>query len=198
MHALDVRSRPRPWSVSAHPELATLRHHIQRRWPDLPDPVMLEWSDTPVAAIDRSGVPWVFGPVDRDPLPSSRGGTVVPRKQLAQLKKIAKLDVPFERLAIAHELDLNGPVQSLLPALEKGPQTCTDEVARALVGPIPEHPGVARAVRALDAALGSATSGVATHLWVALRDPIIFGIVSPTPLRHGQFCLWYPLVAWKW
>jgi hypothetical protein len=21
---------------------------------------------------------------------------------------------------------------------------------------------------------------------------------APTPLRHGQPCLWYPLAAWRW
>jgi hypothetical protein len=114
------------------------------------------------------------------------------------LKQIAGLDVPFQRLAIAHELNPEGPVRDLLPALKTGPLNLTDEVARALVGAVPEHPGVVRAVRALDVLMCGATSAVPDRVWNALLDPIIFGIIAPPPLRHGQLCLWYPLAAWRW
>jgi hypothetical protein len=108
------------------------------------------------------------------------------------------LGVPFQRLAIAHELDPQGPVRELLPALRNGPKTCTDEVARTLVGGVPEHPGVTRAVQALDVLVCGATSAVPDRVWNALLDPIIFGIIGPTPPCHGQLCLWYPLAAWRW
>jgi hypothetical protein len=114
------------------------------------------------------------------------------------LKRIAELDVPFQRLAIAHELNPEGLVRRLLPALRDGPKTCTDEVARALVGGVPEYPGVSRAIQALDVLVCGATSIVPDRLWKALLDPIIFGIIAPTPPRHGQLCLWYPLAAWRW
>jgi hypothetical protein len=42
-----------------------------------------------------------------------------------------------------------------------------------------------------------ATSTVPTRVWVLL-DPIIFGVIAPTPPQHGQLCLWYPLTAWRW
>jgi hypothetical protein len=114
------------------------------------------------------------------------------------LKQIADLGVPFQRLAIVHEVNREGPVRQLLPALRDGPETCTDEVARALNGGVPEHPGVVRAVQALDVLVCCATSTVPDRVWKTLLDPIIFGIIAPTPPRHGQLCLWYPLAAWRW
>jgi hypothetical protein len=128
----------------------------------------------------------------------SRGRSVVPRKQFTELKRIAELGVPFQRLAIAHELDPDGPVQELLPALKMGARTCTDDVARRLVGGVPAHPDVARTVRVLDAAIGGAASAVSTYVSRIALDPIIFGIIAPTEPRHDELCLWYPLVAWRW
>jgi hypothetical protein len=198
MPALDVITRQHTKDLKIIAELEELGDGIQRSWPTLPDPLLLEWSESPIVAIDRSGTPWIVGPVERDPLRGSDGGTVVPRKQLARLQEIAELDVPFQRLAIAHELDPEDPVKSVLPALREGPRPCADEVARALVGEVPAHPGVTRAVRALDSAVGGATSAVPSHLWATLLDPIIFGIIAPALPWHGQLCLWYPLVAWRW
>jgi hypothetical protein len=171
---------------------------INQRWPSLPEPLRLAWTETPLVSIDRSGVPWVIGPAEHDPLPSARGRTVIPHKQRAQLKRIANLGVPFQRLAIAHELDPQGPVRQLLPALRTQSQPCTNELAHVLVGEVPAHPGVTRAVMVLDAAVSGATSAVGINAIVSVLDPIIFGVIAPTPPRHGQLCLWYPLVAWRW
>jgi hypothetical protein len=184
----------------ADPELAELSVQINQMWPSLPKPLLLPWTETPLVSIDRSGVPWVIGPAEHDPLQSARGRTVIPYKQRAQLKRIAKLGVPFQRLAIAHELDPQGPVRQLLPALRTQPQPCTNEVARTLVGQVPAHPGVTRAVTVLDAAINGATSAVGINAVVSVLDPIIFGVIAPAlaPPRHGQLCLWYPLAAWRW
>jgi hypothetical protein len=182
----------------ANPELAELSVQINQMWPSLPDPLRLEWTETPLVSIDRSGVPWVIGPAECDPVRSARGRTVIPRKQRAELKRIAKLGVPFQRLAIAHELDPQGPVRQLLPALRTQPQPCTSELARVLAGEVPAHPGVTRAVMVLDAAVSAATSAVGLNAVVSILDPIIFGVIAPTPPRHGQLCLWYPLIAWRW
>ena len=185
---------PSPKSL-ADPELAELSVQINQMWPSLPEPIPLAWTETPLVSIDRSGVPWVIAPAKRPP---ARGRTVIPHKQRAQLKRIAKLGIPFQRLAIAHELDPEGPVRQLLPALRTQPQPCTNEVARVLVGEVPAHPGVTRAVTVLDAAVNGATSAVGINAVVSVLDPIIFGVIAPTPPRHGQLCLWYPLVAWRW
>jgi hypothetical protein len=182
----------------ADPELAELSVQINQRWPSLPEPLLLPWTETPLVSIDRSGVPWIIGPAEHDPLRNARGRTVIPHQQRAKLKRIAKLGIPFQRLAIAHELDPQGPVRQLLPALQTQPQPCTQEVARLLVGEVPAHPGVTRAVTVLDAAVSGATSAVGINAVVSVLDPIIFGVIAPTPPRHGHLCLWYPLAAWRW
>jgi hypothetical protein len=198
MGGLDLLSPSRSPKSLADPELAELSVQINQRWPSLPEALLLPWTETPLVSIDRSGVPWVIGPAERDPLRTAGGRTVIPHKQRAQLKRIAKLGVPFQRLAIAHELDPEGPVRQLLPALRTQPQPCTNELARALVGDVPAHPGVTRAVTVLDAAVNGATSALGINAVASVLDPIIFGVIAPTPPRHGQLCLWYPLVAWRW
>jgi hypothetical protein len=152
-----------------------------------------------VVALSR-GSPWIYGPVEQNPLRNARGATVLPQRVRARLKKVAAWRVPFQRLAIAHELDRDGPVHHLLPALQSGPQTCTDEVARALVGELPVHPWLARAVRGMDVAVNGAISAArgAVQLAGKVLDPVIFGVLAPAPPRHGDLCLWYPLTAWRW
>jgi hypothetical protein len=199
MYGLEVRSRPNAPERRARAELANLGTYLQWVWPVLPAPMTLEWSDSLVVALDQ-GRPWIYGPVERDPLRGSRGGSVLPQRKRRRLKKIARLGVPFQRLAIAHELDREGPVGDLLPALEEGPRTCTDELARVLVGDIPAHPGVSRAVRVLDGAVAGATfaASLPASLVSSVLDPIVFGVVAPQPPRHGELFLWYPLAAWRW
>jgi hypothetical protein len=199
MSGLDLLT-PLPSSkLQADPELAELSVQINQMWPSLTKPRLLDWTEASLVSVDRSGVPWIIGPVEHDPLRSTRGRTVIPHRQRAQLKRIAKLGVPFQRLAIAHELDPEGPLRHLLPELNQGPRTCTDADARTLVGDVPPHPGVVRAVQALDVMVCGATTVVPARVWERLLDPVIFGIIAPTPPpRHGQLCLWYPLAAWRW
>jgi hypothetical protein len=198
MRGLELLSPSHPEEVQTRSELTRLSVQIKERWPSLPHPLSLEWTETPLVSTDSSGVPWVIGPAERDPMRGSRERTVVPRKQRSRLKQIAKLGVPFQRLAIAHELNPEGLVSHLLPDLKTEPLVVTDAVARALVGAVPEHPGVVQAVQALDVLVCGATSGVPDRVWNALLDPIIFGIIAPTPPLQGQLCLWYPLAAWRW
>lgn len=198
MNGLDVRLSPQRPDRLSRGELTSLHSDVHQKWPSLHAPIVLRWSESPTAALDGSGTAWIYGPVERDPLRGSHERSVVPRKQRTELKRIAELGVPFQRLAIAHELDPDGPVQEFLPALKIGARTCTDDVARRLVGGVPAHPDVARAVRVLDAAIGGAASAVSTYVSRVALDPIIFGIIAPTPPRHDELCLWYPLVAWRW
>jgi hypothetical protein len=199
MYGLEVRSRPNAPERRTRAELANLGAYLQWVWPALPAPMTLGWSDSLVITLDH-GRPWIYGPAERDPLRGSRGGSVLPQRVRRQLKKIARLGVPFQRLAIAHELAREGAVSDLLPALEEGPRTCTDELARVLVGDIPAHPGVSRAVRVLDGAVAGATfaASLPASLVSSVLDPIVFGIVAPQPPQHGELCLWYPLAAWRW
>jgi hypothetical protein len=199
MQGLDIRSRPRPPDRTTQRQLADVGAYAHWVWPTLPHPLTIEWRDSLVLALDGD-VPWIFGPAECDPLRSPSDGTVIPRRARAQLKRIAALGVPFQRVAIAHELSPDGPVRDLIPALRTEPRACSEQLARRLVGDVPAHPWVVRAVRTLDAAVNAATGAARTpaDLVSKVLDPIIFGIVSPTPVRHGDLCLWYPLAAWRW
>jgi hypothetical protein len=195
MLSLDVRQNPETVDLDSTHAIAALAGDVRRAWPELREPLALRWSDEPVLALDR-GRPWLYGPIERDPL--ARGGrTVVPRAQMRQLKKLAARNIPVQRLAMAHELDPDGPVRHLTPMLRHGPRTCTDDVAKAVVGPLPPHPGLARTARALEGLVATASYASAGALHMLL-DPIIFGVIAPTRPISGQPSLWYPLVAWRW
>ena len=192
MYGLEVRSRPPTSARTTRAELASLRDYLQWVWPALPAPTVWEWSDSLVVALDPGG-PRIYGPVERDPLRGSRGGTVLPRRVRGRLKKITTFGVPFQRLAIGHVLDRDGPVCDRLPELEKGPRALTDHEARELVGEVPPHPAVARALRIIAAAVGGVPGSFARTILTT-----IFGVLAPQPPRHGAPCLWYPLVTWRW
>jgi hypothetical protein len=199
MDGLEIVSRPHALDRKTRAELSGLDDYLHWIWPALPAPMTLEWSDSLVVTLDQ-GRPWIYGPAERDPLQGSRGGSVLPQQVRRRLKKIARLGVPFQRLAVAHELDRQGPVGDLMPTLEEGPRTCTDELARVLVGDVPAHPGVSRAVRILDGAVAGArfAASLPASLVSSVLDPIVFGVIAPGPPRHGELCLWYPLAAWRW
>jgi hypothetical protein len=176
--------------------LAPLEASPAHRRQGLPPPLRLVWSATAVLALDR-GTPWVYGPIESAAFTGPDGRTVVPRRQIRQLRRLAARQEPFAALAIAHELDPAGPVADLLPALRHGPRTCTDDLARALTGFPPAHPGVVRAAQLLDVVVGGAHPAVARLVDIVL-DPIIFGVCGTPALRVGRPALWYPLVAWRW
>jgi hypothetical protein len=162
---------------------------LRRRFPQLQAPRTFAWSEQPVVVLDQ-GVPWLYGPVERDPLMTARGRVALPRREIKRLRALAALDVPFQRLAIAHELDPDGRVAEYMPELGDGPRTCTDDIARELVGPQPVHPWVRRAVHIFDAAARGTAEMV--------LDPILFGVVGAPELTHGRPAHFYPLAAWRW
>jgi hypothetical protein len=177
-------------------ELAQLEAHITDRWPDLPRPFVVPWSEDAVLTLDR-GTPWIYGPAEKIPIHGRTGRTVIPRRQRTQLQAIAARGVPFQRVAIADELDPQGPVGELLPALRHAPLPCSDDLARQLIRRVPAHPTVSRVARALDALVGGASHATDRAL-DALLDPIIFGVIASTTPQHGEPSLWFPLVGWKW
>jgi hypothetical protein len=169
---------------------------LRRGWPQLPEPLVLPWSELPVMALDGD-TPWLYGPIERDPLTTARGHAVLPRREIRRLRKLVSLNLPFQRLAFAHELDPAGAACDLLPILRDGPRTCTDAVARALVGPQPVHPGLRRIAGVLDAVVrGTALRAVVGA--AAVLDPILFGVVGMPDTTPGEVALWYPLAAWRW
>lgn len=193
MQTLDIRRDPALADTAAVHQLAKLATDVRQRCPDLAEPLLALWSVDPVIVLDRNR-PWVITSVERDPQ-ARAGRGVLPGPQRRQLKRLAALELPIQRLAVAHECDPTGAAAELLPQVRTGPRTCTPEVARALVGPVPPHPGVARAARWMDAVVGGTHRAIAE---LDLLDPIIFGVVAPTPPAHGQPCLWFPLCAWRW
>jgi hypothetical protein len=175
-------------------ELARLDAELTECWADLPRPIVVEWSEAPVLTLNR-GTPWLLGPAERDPLRNRMGKPILPRQQRTKLERIRSTGVRFDRIAIAHELDPTGPVRPLLALLEQGPQPCTDNVAGLVVGQTPPHPGLYRAVRAIDS---MCRGPAATRVLDRLLDPIVFGVVAPGTPRDGNPSLWYPLVVWRW
>ena len=184
-------------TVDDHPELAALAAELTRDHADLLlQPIVMTWPETTMVALDR-GSPWAFGPAECDPLRDHRGRVPIPRAARARLQELAGRGLPFQRVALAHELDPGGPVQELLPTLRQGAVECTAATARRLVGPPPPHPVVARAARVLDAIVGGA-GGSAFRVVDAVLDPVVFGVVGLRPPRHGDATLWFPLAAWRW
>jgi hypothetical protein len=194
MQTLDIAST---LDAGTRNDLERVIAALERQWPHLPAPVVLPWSDQQAIALDR-GTPFIYGPVDTDPQMGVGGPAVLPRRQRRQLARIAATGARFDAIGVAHELDPEGPARSLLPLLCDGPRTCSETVARDLVGPVPAHPGVTRAVGALAALVGRDAAARAARALDRLLDPVIFGVVAPSPLTHGAPSVWQPLVAWRW
>jgi hypothetical protein len=196
MQALDLR-RDSALDGATRDELARVIAELERQWPQLPPPIVLPCSDHPVVGLDGDA-PWLYAFAEQDPLRDENGVAVLPRRQRRQLRRIAATGARFDAVAVAHELDRNGRVRSLVPLLADGPRTCTDEIARALVGTVPAHPGVARAAGLLDSLVGGdalAWTGAALD---RLLDPIVFGVAAPFGLAHCVPAVFQPLVAWRW
>lgn len=179
-----------------NPELARLGAELTRQWADLHPPIEMQWPGSTMVALDR-GTPWLYGPAESDPLRDHRGRMYVPRGPRARLRELTKRGLPFRRVALAHELELSGPVRELLPDLRLEPRACSAATARRLVGLPPVHPGVSRAARVLDVVVGGVGCG-AGHVVDAVLDPIVFGVVATRSPEPGDPTLWFPLVAWRW
>ncbi len=162
--------------------------------------ILASWHDDPVIALDGT-VPYLVTPAARDPHSEPGGSHVIPTVQLAELRRLEEAGMRFDEIAIAHELDPHGPVSGLLPVLRRGPVTCSDEIARMVVGPVPEHPGMIRTVLTLDRVVGgfSAVGSTVRTRAEAILDPVVFGVIGlDSAVRDGAPALWYPLVAWRW
>lgn len=193
----DVRYDPAAAEYPGLADLAAQAVSLREQWPSLPEPLLWHWSDEPLLTLDR-GRPWVLAPADRDPA-AVHGRSVVPRARVRDLAAVADLGVPVNRIAIAHELDPAGAVAGLLPVLAYGPRTCTDEVARAVVDPVPPPPALRRLGGAVDRVIRHGRRAAETAVDLLL-DPIVFGVVGPDGRRpaHGELSIFLPLTAWRW
>jgi hypothetical protein len=170
--------------------------------PALPVPRPATWMEEPFIVSD-GGKLFLGAPAERDPQRGPDGRHPMPAKARAELRRYAAAGHRFDRIAIVHELDPQGPVAVVLPVLRQGPVTCSDAVARAVVGPVPDHPATARAARSLDALVGRGTRAVGAALSSRpglLLDPVVFGVVGVggSVPRDGELATWYPLCGWMW
>ena len=191
---MDLR-RDTALDAGMRDELARVIADLEQQWPQLPPPIVLSCSDRPVVGLD-GGTPWLYAFADPTPCAARTGTPSSPVGSAGSCPDRGGRS-QFDAVAVAHELDVNGPVRSLMAELADGPRTCTDEVARALVGPVPAHPGVSRAAGML-ARSSAASPGVGGAALDRLLDPIVFGVVAPYGLAHGLPGVFQPLVAWKW
>jgi hypothetical protein len=187
---------------------ATMRLHARHDeiTPASPErrPRIAAWFDWPVIGLHH-GRTWLVAPAERDPLKTPDGRYVIPTRPLAELRRLSARGVQFDQIAIAHELNQEGLVRHLIPLLKHGPRTCTDEVARQLVGPVPPHPRVAQLADLMDRFAGGivrvakAGSATADRIAAFVHDPIVFGVVGCRGApAAGEAALWYPLTAWEW
>lgn len=200
MLGVGMRRRPLQVDRATRDELVQLTAQLRFAWPSLPAPILHEWSDDPVLLLDEGG-PWLVSPAHRDPWRGSADGTVLPRGVRKRLGRIEKSGIPFQRMAIADELDPHeAAVRSFLPTLRSGPWRCPDEnLARTLVGEVPQHPWSNRVIAMLQwAARGPRSTTNAPGPMASRRSRIIFGVIATNPPQDGQPCLWFPLAAWRW
>lgn len=196
MPILDVRDDP-TLDPRTRADLDRVIAELEGQFPQLPSPVAGVWSADPLL-VDDHGTPWLISPAGRDPLFGPGGPAVLPRRPRRELCRIRAAGHRFDAVAIAHELDAAGPAGALLPLLRDGPRPCTDAVARELVGPVPPHPVLARAVGILDALVGGDAWAWAGEALERILDPIVFGVVAPHGLAHRTPVVFQPLVAWRW
>jgi hypothetical protein len=196
MQALDIRYDA-TIDAATRVDIERVIAELERQFPQLPPPIVRPWSEQPLLALDR-GQPWLLSPARSDPVMGDDGPAVLPRAQRRQLQHVAKTGAHFHAIAVAHELDPSGPAGSLVDLLRERPRTCSAEVARELVGPVPAHPGLVRAVGMLERLGSTDVPGRAARVLDLLLDPIVFGVVAPWPLTHGVPSVWQPLVAWRW
>ena len=166
----------------------------------LPAPRRATWTAQPLILLD-GGNPYLVVPAERDPHRTPDGRHPMPATARAVLRRYAAAGHRFDRVAIVHELDPAGPVAVLRGMLRDGPVTCSDAVARTVVGPVPDHPATARAVRSIDAAVGGGMRAIGSLLRQRpALDPIVFGVVGigGSAPADGEPATWYPLCGWVW
>jgi hypothetical protein len=166
----------------------------------LPAPRRAMWTERPLILLD-GGSPYLVAPAERDPHRTPAGRHPMPATARAALRRYAAAGHRFDRIAIVHELDPAGPVAVLRGMLREGPVTCSDAVAHAVVGPVPDHPATVRAVRSIDAVVGGGMRAIGSVLRQRpALDPIVFGVVGVggAPPADGGPAAWYPLCGWVW
>lgn len=183
--------------------LAARRRQVVRALPGLFTEIA-PYVEKPVLSVDPRGKLWLVTALKHDPLAGADGRYVIPEAPQADLRCLAASGIRVEHIVVAHEVRRTARTDRLMPLLADGPRRCGPEVARALVGSVPEYPPAARVAAAMDTALRGLTRGAdvlarSSRRAVAHLDPIIFGVIGAgRPLNPGHPALWVALTAWEW
>ena len=155
---------------------------------------------------------WLLGPADPDAVE-----TIVPRAQLADLRRLSEAGIDFPVVYVAHELP-KGRIQSLVPADSALMPTMIHRTeAASLVDPVPvprstvelserlsarSHqilavlmstvPIIGAVAAAPFVLVGAALAGL------AMMDPIVLGAMPAGRPVPGTPATWFVLARWEW
>lgn len=180
--------------------LTAIQQQIQSAVPGLASRIS-PCIDQPQLRLASDGRVWLLSPLRCDPLTGPGGQYVLPPSAVADLRRIAAVDIEFHTMVVGHEIDLNGPARQLVPQLRDGPRSCPPHLARALVGPVPPDPRAARLARSMGRAIAAVARPVnAFARETAHRlDPVIFGLIGADGLPEpGWPALWVACTQWEW
>lgn len=180
---------------------------LRTRVPSLRKPVLGDWQDNHRLVVDQ-GVPWIFGPLEIDPLLSRRGGMPLPDEIAAELRALSDAGATFERILVAHEVDPSGPVARLADDVPPwGVALSSADARRCVTRPSPSQRS-REGADTLDGRVRRAgrvgrriaeTAAVVAAAPLAVLDPIVFGVNGIVgPPRHDEPAVFYPLAAWRW
>lgn len=186
---------------------------MRAKLPALPNPLVASWEEQPRLVLDR-GMPWMVTPLENDPYRTGGGGYPFPAQVSAQLERISAGGARFHRIAIAHELDPNGPVAEMIKQIPPAGLVITAKTATECLGKTPAPHKTQHLASTMDkaantlirAAKFSATAALAAPVAAAGLlaggaglDPIVFGVIGiDGQPRNGQPAIYYPLAAWTW
>ena len=184
---------------------------LRSRVPQLRQPLLADWQDNHRLVVDK-GVPWIFGPVEIDPLLDRQGRMPLPDDIAAELRALAAAGAEFDRIVIAHELDAEGPVASLCDDVPAWGRPISGADARRCVVPPTASEATRSGASQLDdrvrraaeigrgiARTAAVVAAAPLALPLAVMDPIIFGVNGiGAPPRHDEPAVFYPLAAWVW
>jgi hypothetical protein len=157
--------------------------------------------DRPQLRLTGDSRVWMLSPLSCDPLTGPGGRYVVPPSALADLRRIAAAGIEFHAMAVAHEIDPDGPVRQLVPQLRDGPRSCPPQLALALVGAVPADPRADRLARSMGRALTATARSmqVLARETAARLDPVMFGLIGADGrLDPGWPALWVACTSWEW
>ena len=180
---------------------------LRTRVPQVRKPVLADWQDGHRLVVDK-GVPWVFGPLEIDPLLDRRGGMPLPDDVTAQLTQLSEAGAAFDRIVVAHELDPDGPASRHADDVPAWGLPISSVDARRYVTRPRASERSLDSAGALDDRLRRAgrlsrriaeTAAIVAVAPLGVLDPIVFGVngVVGQP-RDGEPAIFYPLVAWRW